>query len=100
MIWTQQAMGHQARLRKILKPTVLQQRCNKAITVIMQNISQQIDSQNQEALREGIEVLTAEANLLDTGVPELAVWILRSEAKRSVSCGWLPTCLLLRAGLP
>ena len=90
-------MGHQARLRKILKPTELLQRCNKAITVIMQNISQQIDSQNQEALREGIEVLTAEANLLDT---ELAVWILRSEAKRSVSCGWLPTCLLLRAGLP
>ena len=63
----------------------------------MQNISQQIDSQNQEALREGIEVLTAEANLLDT---ELAVWILRLEAKRSVICGWLPTCLLLRAGLP
>ena len=85
MIWTQQAMGHQARLRKILKPTELLQRCNKAITVIMQNISQQIDSQNQEILREGIEVLTAEANLLDTKVPELAVWILRSEAKRSVS---------------
>ena len=78
-------MGHQARLRKILKPTELLQRCNKAITVIMQNISQQIDSQNQEILREGIEVLTAEANLLDTKVPELAVWILRSEAKRSVS---------------
>ena len=38
MIWTQQAMGHQARLRKILKPTELLQRCNKAITVIMQNI--------------------------------------------------------------
>ena len=93
-------MGHQARLRKILKPTELLQRCNKAITVIMQNISQQIDSQNQEALREGIEVLTAEANLLDTEVPELAVWILRLEAKRSVICGWLPTCLLLRAGLP
>ena len=71
MVWAQQELTNQVKLRKAAAAHTKFNRREKALGQLMSDVSVQADKGDATALVESIEQLQGESCLLDTEVPEL-----------------------------
>ena len=84
MVWVQQELTNQVKLRKTVAAHTKFNRREKALGQLMSDMSVQADRGDATALVESIEQLQGESCLLDTEVPELEriarLWVRRQSS--------------------